>query len=47
MVFLYLPDPPSDNDEAESYLSALSRLTRDWPPTIMVRGVSPVTSITF
>ncbi len=37
----------SDDGDDESYLSALSTLTEEWPPTLMVRGVSPVTSITL
>ena len=58
VTFLYLSKPPAlhvgktvsrDNaiSEAENYLSDLAILTNHWPPTLMVRGVSPVTSTTL
>ena len=40
-------EAPSQPSEAEEYLKALETLTEEWPPTLMVRGVSPVTSITL
>ena len=58
VTFLYLPSPPplqaqtsvSKEDAAcvaENYLSDLEMLTNHWPPTLLVRGVSPVTSTTL
>jgi len=47
VAFLYLPEPPRAARERELYLAALGALTEGWPPTLMVRGVSPVTSITL
>ena len=58
VTFLYLAKPPllqvrrpvSKEDtasEAENYLSNLETLTNHWPPTLLVRGVSPVTSTTL
>ena len=46
VAFLYLPEPPPET-EAEFYLDSLTALTDNWPPTLMVRGVSPVTSTTL
>ena len=58
VTFLYLPSPPplqvrtsvSKEDAvcvAENYLNDLEILTNHWPPTLLVRGVSPVTSTTL
>ena len=55
VIFLYLPKPPriqnSTKEEhyrkAENYLTNLEELTNHWPPTLLVRGVSPVTSTTL
>ena len=56
VTFLYLPKPPrlqdsknkdSLKEEAEHYLTSLETLTNHWPPTLLVRGVSPVTSTTL
>ena len=57
VTFLYLPEPPigshnaSNEDEkaqkADNYLTNLELLTNHWPPTLLVRGVSPVTSTTL
>ena len=57
VTFLYLPEPPvwshdtSTQEEkatkADNYLTNLEVLTNHWPPTLLVRGVSPVTSTTL
>ena len=55
VTFLYLPKPPriqnstkeDHNTKAENYLTNLEVLTNHWPPTLLVRGVSPVTSTTL
>ena len=58
VTFLYLSNPPPlqvrtsvSKEEAvcvaENYLGDLEILTNYWPPTLLVRGVSPVTSTTL
>ena len=55
VIFLYLPKLPrlkcqkkEDNvAKAENYLENLEVLTNRWPPTLFVRGVSPVMSTTL
>lgn len=42
VVFLYLPLPP--NERNHEYMSALSTVTDSLPPTVLVHGISPVTS---
>ncbi|XP_015593727.1 solute carrier family 12 member 9 [Cephus cinctus] len=51
-VFIYLPAPPVANAWAEDtlhmqYLQLLTELTVDLPPTVLVHGVSAVTSTTL
>lgn len=51
-VFIYLPGPPVSNSWNEAtvyshYLQLLTELTADLPPTILVHGVSAVTSTTL
>ncbi|KAF4530706.1 hypothetical protein B566_EDAN004947 [Ephemera danica] len=50
-TFIYLPPPPSykpeDTSTPENYLSLLTALTEDLPPTVLVRGVSSVISTTL
>ena len=43
VMFLHLPLPT--NDTSSDYLSALSLLTENLPPVILVHGISPVTSV--
>ncbi|KAK0089662.1 hypothetical protein PV325_006085 [Microctonus aethiopoides] len=52
VTFIYLPGPPTTNSWDENmiyqqYLQALTELTADLPPTILVHGVSAVTSTTL
>ncbi|XP_059587211.1 solute carrier family 12 member 9 [Alligator mississippiensis] len=42
--FLYLPRPPADTALYPAYLHQLDLLTRDLGPTVLVHGVSAVTS---
>jgi len=42
VVFLYLPLPPKER--YLEYMSALSTVTDSLPPTVLVHGISPVTS---
>lgn len=51
-TFVYLPSPPTSNTWDEEslfrqYLQLLTELTADLPPTILVHGVSAVTSTTL
>ncbi|XP_011631602.1 solute carrier family 12 member 9 [Pogonomyrmex barbatus] len=51
-TFIYLPDPPVSNtwdedDMYQQYLQSLTELTVDLPPTVLVHGVSTVTSTTL
>ncbi|XP_059801237.1 solute carrier family 12 member 9 [Hypanus sabinus] len=43
--FLYLPRPPADITLHERYLEQLDILTRDLGPTMLIHGISAVTSI--
>jgi len=45
--FIYLPRPPADPGLHVHYLHQLERLTATLPPTILVHGVSPVTTTTL
>ena len=47
VTFLYLPTPPTKEEDYVKYLDSLAILTDNWPPTLMIRGVSPVTSTTL
>lgn len=51
-IFMYLPAPPVSNTWDENtiyrqYLQLLTELTADLPPTVLVHGVSAVTSTTL
>ena len=47
VTFLYLPSPPTKERDYVKYSDSLTTLTDNWPPTLMIRGVSPVTSTTL
>ena len=47
VIFLYMPKPPKDEDLHEAYLMGLTRLTAHWPPTMIARGLSQVTTTTL
>ncbi len=47
VTFLYLPLPPAKSCDYAQYVDSLTTLTDNWPPTLLIRGVSPVTSTTL
>ncbi|XP_044750247.1 solute carrier family 12 member 9 [Coccinella septempunctata] len=47
VTFIYLPNPPSSDDAAESFFRKLEMISNNLPPTIFVHGVSMVTSTTL
>ena len=47
VVFMYLPMPSTHKQERKHYLQQLDTLTANLPPTLLVHGISPVTSITL
>ena len=47
VVFLYMPCLPHDDSKYPEFLDLLTKLTNFWPPTIIVRGVSPVMTTTL
>ena len=47
LTFLYLPKPPADTKHHLHYLSQIEILSNDLPPTVLVNGMHPVTSITL
>jgi len=44
VTFLYLPEPPANPTQYTEYLEQLSAVTDDLPPTLLVRGLSRVTT---
>lgn len=47
VTFIYLPTPMVDDETAPQYLSMLEMITENLPPTILVHGISTVTSTTL
>ncbi|CAG0916592.1 unnamed protein product [Notodromas monacha] len=47
VTFLYLPEPPAERELAKSYVENISKLTDGLAPTVLVHGVSPVTTTTL
>jgi potassium/chloride transporter 9 len=47
VVLMYLPMPSNQKNERKKYLQRLDTLTANLPPTLLVHGISPVTSITL
>lgn len=47
VVFLYMPCLPHDDSKYPEFLDSLTTLTNYLPPTIIVRGVSPVMTTTL
>ena len=47
LVFLYMPPIPNKISDYRGFLDSLSQLTYNLPPTLIVRGISPVMSTTI
>ncbi|QQP51146.1 solute carrier family 12 member 9 [Caligus rogercresseyi] len=47
VTFLYMPEIPADTQSYERFHENLKDLTDQWPPTLMARGLAPVTSTTL
>lgn len=47
LTFIYLPVPPTSHNSSVEYLSMLDVISHDLPPSILVHGVSTVTSTTL
>lgn len=47
VTFIYLPSPPSNDEDAVQFYNNLELFSRNLPPTIFVHGVSTVTSTTL
>ena len=47
VLFIYMPTLPVDKQDYSHYLESLNELTHNLPPTLIVRGISPVMSTTI
>lgn len=47
LIFMYFPTPPSNRNKYAQYWNNLTEMTDNLPPTILVHGITEVTSVTL